>query len=193
MKGKRMENLVLEESRGVLHVTLDRPERRNAINLGMFDELRSAFEEAKRDPRIRVVVLRGAEGNFCSGGDLAPDDAPGDESPIEERTRRILEERVTPMANALHALPQPTIAAVEGIAAGAGANLAFGCDFVVAVSIRTLATQTLATLRPTAWGTGEPSSSMVSTTERSEAHLQVSTGDHVPWCEGGNGQDENGP
>lgn len=132
MKGKRTENLVLEESRGVLHVTLDRPERRNAINLGMFDELRSAFEEAKGDPRIRVVVLRGAEGNFCSGGDLAPDDAPGDESPIEERTRRILEERVTPMANALHALPQPTIAAVEGIAAGAGANLAFGCDFVLA-------------------------------------------------------------
>ena len=132
MGGKRMESLVLEERRGVLHVTLDRPERRNAMNLAMFDELRATFEEVGSDPGIRIVVLRGAGGNFCSGGDLAPDDAPGDDSPIESRTRRILEERVSPMAKALHSLPQPTIAAVEGVAAGAGANLAWGCDFVLA-------------------------------------------------------------
>ncbi len=132
MKGKPMQSLALEENAGVLHVILDRPDRRNAINLAMFDELRAVFEEVGTNPRVRVVVLRGSGGNFCSGGDLAPDDAPGDNSPIEERTRRILEERVAPMAKALHALPQPTIAVVEGVAAGAGANLALGCDFVLA-------------------------------------------------------------
>ena len=127
-----MKNLAIEQADGVLCVTLDRPERRNAINLGMFDELRLVFEAAAVGSEIRVVVLRGAGGHFCSGGDLAPDDAPGDDSPLEERARRVLEAHVTPMVLAFHALPQPTIAVVEGIASGAGANLALGCDFVLA-------------------------------------------------------------
>lgn len=125
-------NIVQSRTGGVLTVTLDRPARRNAINLGMFDELRSAFEEVALDSSVRVVVLRGAGGNFCSGGDLAPEDAPVDDKPLAERTLEVLLERCAPMARALHRLPQPVIAAVEGVAAGAGANLAFGCDFVLA-------------------------------------------------------------
>ena len=132
MEVNSMKNLGIAEQGGVLRVTLDRPERRNAMNLGMFEELRSVFETAAGDASVRVVVLRGAGGHFCSGGDLAPADAPEDDSPLYDRALRVLEGRVLPMARAFHALPQPTIAVVDGIASGAGANLALGCDFVLA-------------------------------------------------------------
>jgi 2-(1,2-epoxy-1,2-dihydrophenyl)acetyl-CoA isomerase len=102
------------------------------MNLQMFDELREVFEGVAGDRSVRVVSLSGAEGNFCSGGDLTPDDAPREDIPLRDRTLGVLRDRVAPMAKALHAVPQPTLAVVEGKAAGAGANLAFGCDLVLA-------------------------------------------------------------
>ena len=102
------------------------------MNLQMFDELREVFEGVAGDRGVRVVSLSGAGGNFCSGGDLTPDDAPREDIPLRERTLGVLRDRVAPMAKALHAVPQATLAVVEGKAAGAGANLAFGCDLVLA-------------------------------------------------------------
>ncbi|WP_327009837.1 enoyl-CoA hydratase-related protein [Dactylosporangium sp. NBC_01737] len=107
----------------VLTVTIDRPERRNAMTYGAWDELGAAFQEAAaRD--ARVVVVTGTGGAFCSGGDLDGGDRaahPHAQLAAVART-----------CQALVALPQPTIAQVNGLAAGAGFGLALACDFVVA-------------------------------------------------------------
>ena len=132
MEPRPMKTLRVTREEAVLRVVLNRPDQRNAMNLQMFDELREVFEGVAGDRGVRVVSLSGAGGNFCSGGDLTPDDAPRDDIPLRERTLGVLRDRVAPMAKALHAVPQPTLAVVEGKAAGAGANLAFGCDLVLA-------------------------------------------------------------
>ena len=111
---------------GSVTITLNRPEKKNAINATMWDELLAAFREiAAGDDR--VVVLTGAGGAFCSGADLSGGGP-------EERGRHFLASmrHVADVALALHRLPQPTIAKVGGVAAGAGANMAFGCDLIVA-------------------------------------------------------------
>ena len=111
----------------VATVTLDRPRRKNAATVLMWHELHRLLVGLGRDDSVRVVVLTGAGDAFCSGADLADGDSGG---PPRHWTRRM--EEVNDVCLALHALPQPTIARVNGVAAGAGANLAFGCDLVVA-------------------------------------------------------------
>lgn len=109
-------------------VTLDNPDRKNAVDDVMWGELEQALRELARDGEIRVVVITGKGEEFCSGADLS-----GGRSAEAVRvhwTRRM--ELVNQAALALHELPQPSIARVDGIAAGAGANLALGCDLVVA-------------------------------------------------------------
>lgn len=120
--------LLVETDQGIMTVTLNRPERRNAANEEVWAGLERAFSAAASDSAVRVVVLTGAGGAFCSGQDLS---AIGEGSSVGhlEGMRRI-----GSIALALHRLPKPTIAKVGGVAAGAGANLAFGCDLVVASS-----------------------------------------------------------
>lgn len=110
---------------GILTVTLDRPSRKNAMNPRMFSELREVFRQVSADPDIRVLVLTGAGGEFCSGADL---------SDVGQQTMHQLPwmRQVGEACTALHAIPQPVIAKVVGVAAGAGANLALGCDLIVA-------------------------------------------------------------
>lgn len=110
---------------GVLTVTLNRPEKKNAVTGQMWGELRDLFREAAADPEVRVVVVTGAGGAFCSGADLTAID---DLSAGGLHRMRV----VGSAALALHDMPKPTIAKVGGIAAGAGANLALGCDLIVA-------------------------------------------------------------
>jgi 2-(1,2-epoxy-1,2-dihydrophenyl)acetyl-CoA isomerase len=133
------EVLVVERDAGVVTATLNRPHRRNALNGELFGALRELFEEVAHDPDDRVLVLRGAAGTFSSGGDLAggrdkeAEGAPPD--PQAGSPRRAVESMrrdVGRCALALHELRKPVLAAVEGTAAGAGANLAFGCDLVYA-------------------------------------------------------------
>jgi 2-(1,2-epoxy-1,2-dihydrophenyl)acetyl-CoA isomerase len=95
------------------------------MNPTMFLELRDTFRELGADPSVRVVVLTGAEGEFCSGADLSELDGV---SMHQLPWMRVVGEA----ALALHAVPQPVIAKVVGVAAGAGANLALGCDLIVA-------------------------------------------------------------
>lgn len=107
------------EARGdVTVVTLDRPERRNALDHATLDALLGAIEGASSS---RVLVLTGAGGHFCAGADL---------SGVEDTSFTGLLRRVL---DALVAMPQPTIAAVEGAALGAGMQLAVACDLRVAV------------------------------------------------------------
>jgi enoyl-CoA hydratase/carnithine racemase len=114
---------------GIVTITLNRPAKKNAISPTMWDELLTTFREiGSNDGVDRVVVLTGAGGAFCSGADLSRG------LNVTERPRNQLfsMRHVADVCLALHRMPQPTIAKVGGVAAGAGANLAFGCDLIVA-------------------------------------------------------------
>jgi len=119
-----METLLVDRSGGVVTVTMNRPERKNAANATMWQELESCFAEVTNRAEDRVMVLTGAGNAFSSGADLAAADALGD--PLS------LMRRVGDVAFALHRIPKPTIAKVNGVAAGAGWNMALACDLVVA-------------------------------------------------------------
>lgn len=117
------EVLLAHRESGVLTLTLNRPERRNAIDGPTWEALRAGFERARDDPETRVVVITGAGGAFCAGADLS---AKREGHPLD-RMRSINE-----IALLLHELGKPTVARVDGVAVGAGWNLALGCDLVVA-------------------------------------------------------------
>ena len=109
---------------GVATITLNRPARRNAIDDQSWYLLAEAFADAAADPEVRVVVVTGAGGDFCAGADLAG--RAENEHPVS-RMRRIGN-----VALALNEMPKPVIAQVDGIAVGAGWNLALAADIVVA-------------------------------------------------------------
>ncbi|MGH7332767.1 MAG: enoyl-CoA hydratase/isomerase family protein [Candidatus Rokuibacteriota bacterium] len=117
--------LVARTPNGVVTLTLNRPEKKNAMNAAMFNELLAVFREVNDATADRVLVITGAGDAFCSGADL------GDRG---SDTRHALARLhwVADIVLALHRLPMPVIAKVNGIAVGAGMNLALGCDLIVA-------------------------------------------------------------
>lgn len=121
------EDCVLAADRGAIRVlTLNRPATRNAIDLELRVVLAEALEAAMADEAVRVVVLTGAAGTFCSGGDISTmrrQPADGNRARLQAAQRVI---------RAIWNGPKPVLAAVEGYAAGAGASLALACDRVVA-------------------------------------------------------------
>lgn len=120
--------IVFERRGGVAWVTLDRPQVLNAYNTEMRDELYAAFATARDDATIRAIVLRGNGRAFCSGGDIREfGSAP---SPVVARDVRVCRD----VWGLLRSLPQPTIAALHGHAAGSGLEMALLCDFRVAAS-----------------------------------------------------------
>ena len=125
-----METLIVERKDGVVTVTMNRPERKNAANHTMLRELREVFEEVERTLDDRVMVLTGAGGAFCSGADLSSSDGPASSAPAVPGLVRM--RRLGDVALALHRLTKPTVAKVDGAAVGAGFGLALGCDLVVA-------------------------------------------------------------
>lgn len=127
--GARVETLIVERSDGVVEVTMNRPERKNAVNGLMLQELLAIFEEVERSRDDRVMVLTGAGGAFCSGADLGDPNGPASDRSIPGVVRM---RRLGDVALALHRLTKPTIAKVDGAAVGAGFSLALGCDLVVA-------------------------------------------------------------
>jgi 2-(1,2-epoxy-1,2-dihydrophenyl)acetyl-CoA isomerase len=121
-----------ERRQHVLEVILDRPEKKNAITMPMFSALKGTFEKAAGDPEVRVVVLRGAGGNFSSGADLTGGEGSVPSGSLATKTLSIVRDDVGQAILALHRLPKPTIAMLQGVAAGAGANIALACDLVYA-------------------------------------------------------------
>jgi enoyl-CoA hydratase/carnithine racemase len=123
------ETIFVDRRHGVVTVTLNRPERKNAANGKMWQELLEAFTEVAHRRADRVLVLTGAGGAFCSGADIAdPSGVSGDPADPHLLRMQFLGEVML----ALHELPKPTIAKVGGIAAGAGLSLALQCDLTVA-------------------------------------------------------------
>src|SRR6266542_992795 len=121
-----METLLVERApNGVVTLTLNRPERKNAMNAAMFDELLAVFREVDASTSDRVLVITGAGDAFCSGADLG--DRGSDTRPALARLHWVAD-----IALALHRIPKPVIAKVNGVAVGAGMNLALGCDLIIA-------------------------------------------------------------
>ncbi len=124
-----MTELLKREMRdGLLILTLNRPERRNALTPEMIDALRDATAEAAHDPKVRAVLLTGAGGHFCVGGDVkGMNEGQGRTMSVGERIQNLRDHMSA--SRHLHEMPKPTIAAIEGSAAGAGLSLALACDF----------------------------------------------------------------
>ncbi len=116
--------IIRTQEGAVVRLTLNRPERKNALDQASWALLRDLLEELKFDETARVVVLAGAGGTFCAGSDLAG--ASATEHPVSKM------QKLGAVAEAVTSFPKPLIALVDGAAVGAGCNLALSCDFVVA-------------------------------------------------------------
>src|SRR5687768_18281237 len=115
---------------GVLAITLNRPDKLNAFNPDMHKELRRALEQAWDERGIRAVLLTGAGRGFCSGQDLAERNVAPGAAPIDLSVS--LGSYYNPLVRRMRELPKPIVCAVNGVAAGAGANIALACDLVIA-------------------------------------------------------------
>jgi enoyl-CoA hydratase/carnithine racemase len=135
-----METLQVFRENSVVTVTINQPEKKNAINSTMWDGLAEIFREIASRADDRVVVVTGAGNDFCSGADLSGRGgnaaaAAGASAGAQNQVHHLAAmRRVNDACIALQRLPQPTIAKVRGVAVGAGCNLALGCDLVVASS-----------------------------------------------------------
>jgi len=116
--------LAVATERGVTTLTLNRPDALNALTAELRRELLSAMKAAGRDADVRAIVITGAGRAFCAGADLRGGSG-------EREFRRVLTEEYNPLIAAIRALPKPVIAAVNGVAAGAGVSLALSADLVV--------------------------------------------------------------
>ena len=115
-----------ERAEGVVVLTLNRPERRNAIDPALRDALAAALDAAATDPAVRGIVLTGAGGAFCAGGDLDRFDDLHD-----ARAYRHVSHRLTDLIESIERLEKPVVAAIDGVAVGAGVTLALACDWRV--------------------------------------------------------------
>lgn len=120
-----METLIVERAEGIVTVTMNRPKKKNAIDHTMFCELLEIFTEVTERADDRVLVLTGADGNFCAGADLSAGDSP-------DRHMLASMQFYGSVGIALHQVPKPTIAKIRGVAVGAGLNLGLGCDLTAA-------------------------------------------------------------
>ncbi|MBL6076759.1 enoyl-CoA hydratase family protein [Belnapia sp. T18] len=130
LAGYRAEHFRLAVEGAVATITLDRPERKNPLTFESYAELGALFRAAVREEQVKVFVLAGAGGNFCSGGDVHEIIGPL----IERDTKGLMQftAMTGELVKAMRACPQPIIAAVDGVAAGAGAILAMSADLRLA-------------------------------------------------------------
>jgi enoyl-CoA hydratase len=115
------------ESGPVARITLDRPEKRNALSIALSDELIEAIDRVQSSTAVKVLVIQGAGDTFCAGDDITEMHRWGDANGVMRRARLY-----QTMANALEELDKVTVAAVDGFAVGGGLEITMVCDFVVA-------------------------------------------------------------
>jgi 2-(1,2-epoxy-1,2-dihydrophenyl)acetyl-CoA isomerase len=121
--------ILVEPHPGYRILTLNRSDKLNAFNDAMHEALRAAIDAAEADESCRALMITGAGRAFCAGQDLADRVVKPGEKPVPSNS---LEQHYNPLVRKLRALPFPVIAAVNGVAAGAGANIALACDIVIA-------------------------------------------------------------
>ena len=124
------ETLIVETNDAHTQITLNRPEALNSFNALMHEELADALEKQCSSGNCRALLLTGAGRGFCAGQDLSDKEAVPDEGPMN--LGKLLTQRYNPLITAIQGSPFPVVCAVNGVAAGAGANLAFACDIVLA-------------------------------------------------------------
>lgn len=122
--------LLTSQDGGCLELTLNRPDRLNALTVELIADLTQAFRQAKEDPKVRSVLLTGAGRGFCAGQDLGKRDPDGEDWPPDLQAS--IASNYAPLITTIRDLPKPVVCAVNGVAAGAGANLALACDIVIA-------------------------------------------------------------
>lgn len=122
------ETLLVDSAEGVTTITLNRPDKLNAFTTTMLGEMTLALDAAEKDDAIRAILITGTGRGFCAGQDLGDRKVISDDIDLGAS----LEERYNPLVKRLRALPKPIICAVNGVAAGAGANFALCCDIVLA-------------------------------------------------------------
>jgi len=123
------QTILFEVAEGVAGLTLNRPDRLNSFNAAMHEEVATALGSVESDPAIRALLITGAGRGFCAGQDLNLKEAA---SGGDFDAAAAIERYYNPLVRRLKALKKPVIAAVNGPAAGAGANLALACDIVIA-------------------------------------------------------------
>lgn len=122
--------LIVEKGDGYVALTLNRPDKLNAFNEALHLALRQALEEASADEACRAILLTGAGRGFCAGQDLGDRDPSTADGPPD--LGRTIETFYNPLIRLIRSLEKPIICAVNGVAAGAGANIALACDIVLA-------------------------------------------------------------
>jgi 2-(1,2-epoxy-1,2-dihydrophenyl)acetyl-CoA isomerase len=122
------EFLVVEQLGGVLKITLNRPQVLNSFTLAMSHEVRDALTAARADKTVRAILLTGAGRGFCAGQDLS--DVPATEGKPD--LGATVRQTYNPLIELIRSIEKPVVCAVNGVAAGAGANLAIACDIVIA-------------------------------------------------------------
>jgi 2-(1,2-epoxy-1,2-dihydrophenyl)acetyl-CoA isomerase len=125
-----MPSLLVSLEAGVLTLTLNRPEKLNAFNPEMHQALRQGLERGADEAEVRAVILTGSGRGFCAGQDLSERDVSAGAAPIDLSVS--LGSNYNPLVRRLRALAKPIVCAVNGVAAGAGANIALACDIVLA-------------------------------------------------------------
>jgi 2-(1,2-epoxy-1,2-dihydrophenyl)acetyl-CoA isomerase len=123
-----MSSILLRKENSIGYITLNRPEVFNSFNREMALQMQDILDECSNDENVRAIIITGSGKAFCAGQDLKevtdPDLNPG--------FRKILEEHYNPIIERIRTIEKPILAAVNGVAAGAGANIALACDIVVA-------------------------------------------------------------
>lgn len=124
------QNIQFAVAGGIARLTLNRPEKLNSFTSAMHAEIRDALARVKSDSGVRVLLLTGAGRGFCAGQNLADTGVAPNGEAVD--LGAAVERDYAPLVRTLRELPMPVVCAVNGVAAGAGANLAFACDMVIA-------------------------------------------------------------
>ena len=126
-------DLLINNSNGILDITFNRPDRKNAISRSMFEELLEVLEKNIYNSNLRAIFLSGSGDSFSAGGDVKDMASREDPSTLQEKTdalRKLME-----ISRMLYTSPVPTVAVIDGVAAGAGFALSLACDFIISTEL----------------------------------------------------------